>query len=141
MALELTGKLIKVLNPQSGQGKNGTWQKQEFVIETADQYPKKICITAWSEKVDDLAKFSMGDNLKVSVNLESREYNEKWYTEARAWRIEADNGGSSNSNNNNSGNSNNNRQAPPTSTPDDFGFEPYTPSKANVSAADDDLPF
>jgi len=138
MALELTGKLIKVLNPQSGQGKNGTWQKQEFVIETADQYPKKICVTAWSDKVDDLKKYTLGDNLKVSVNLESREYNEKWYTEARAWRIEADNGQSS------GGNSGGNNRPASSSSSDsnDFGFEPYTPSaKSGEIVVDDDLPF
>jgi hypothetical protein len=139
MALELTGKLIKVLNVQSGQGKNGTWQKQDFVIETADQYPKKICITAWSDKVDELKRYSMGDNLKVSVNLESREYNEKWYTEARAWRIEADNESGSGSGSSSNGN---NRLSSDSSASNDFGFEPYTPAaKAGEQVIDDDLPF
>jgi hypothetical protein len=88
MALDITGKIIKVMPEQSGAGKKGTWVKQEFVIETAEQYPKKICCSAWGDKVETLRGFSEGDVVKVSFNLESREYNEKWYTDIRAWKIE-----------------------------------------------------
>jgi hypothetical protein len=96
MALELVGKLIKVLPEVTGQGKNGPWNKQEFVIETMDsQYPKKVCMTAWGDKANDLKQFADGDTLKATFSAESREYNERWYTELRAFRIEAadDNGG------------------------------------------------
>ncbi|GAA4450558.1 DUF3127 domain-containing protein [Nibrella saemangeumensis] len=88
MALELTGKLVKVMPEVTGQGKNGAWNKQEFVIETIDQFPKKVCMTAWGEKANDLKQFTNGDTLKVTVNIESREYNDRWYTDVRAWRIE-----------------------------------------------------
>lgn len=89
MAHELVGKLIKVLPEVSGQGKNGPWSKQEFVIETLEsQYPKKVCMTAWGEKVNDLKQFADGDTLKATFSAESREYNERWYTELRAFRIE-----------------------------------------------------
>jgi hypothetical protein len=88
MALEITGKLYKILAEQTGAGKNGSWVKQEFVIETAEQYPKKICCSAWGDKVDTLKGFQPGDQMKVSFNLESREYNERWYTDIRAWKIE-----------------------------------------------------
>lgn len=88
MALELIGKLIKVLPEVSGQSQKGAWVKQEFVIETIDQFPKKVCMTAWGDKASDLKQYATGDTLKVTINLESREYNDRWYTEARAWRIE-----------------------------------------------------
>ncbi|GAB4016654.1 DUF3127 domain-containing protein [Spirosoma koreense] len=89
MALEIVGKLIKVLPEVSGQGKNGPWSKQEFVIETLEsQYPKKVCMTAWGEKVNDLKQFADGDTLKATFSAESREYNDRWYTELRAFRIE-----------------------------------------------------
>ncbi|HEX8545689.1 MAG TPA: DUF3127 domain-containing protein [Cytophagaceae bacterium] len=88
MALELEGRLVKVLPQQTGAGKNGTWVKQDFVVETSDQYPKKICFSAWGDKAADLSRYKTGDVLKVAFNLESREYNEKWYTEARAWKID-----------------------------------------------------
>jgi hypothetical protein len=88
MALEITGKLFKILPEQTGSGKNGNWVKQEFVIETQEQYPKKVCCSAWGDKAATLKGLKPGDMLKVSVNLESREYNERWYTEARAWKID-----------------------------------------------------
>ncbi|RYC69410.1 DUF3127 domain-containing protein [Spirosoma sordidisoli] len=89
MALELIGKLVKVLPEVTGQGKNGPWNKQEFVIETLDsQYPKKVCLTAWGEKASDLKQFADGDTLKATFSAESREYNDRWYTELRAFRIE-----------------------------------------------------
>lgn len=88
MNLEITGKLITLLPETTGQGKNGTWTKREFVIETADQYPKKVCISAWGDKADGLRSVKIGDEIKVQFNIESREYNERWYTDIRAWRIE-----------------------------------------------------
>ena len=89
MALEIIGRIVKVLPAQTGTGKNGNWVKQEFVIETSEQYPKKICCSAWGDKADALKNYSDGDVVKVSFNLESREYNERWYTDVRAWKIES----------------------------------------------------
>ena len=88
MALEIIGKLIKVLPVQSGTNARGTWSKQEFILETMEQYPRKVCISAWGERVNELSAVSAGDILKVSFSVESREYNERWYTDVRAWRIE-----------------------------------------------------
>jgi len=92
MAMDAIGKLVKVLPEQTGQGKNGTWVKQQFIIETIDQFPKQVCFLAWGEKANDLKQFAPGDTLKISFSLESREYNDRWYTDARAWRIEATEG-------------------------------------------------
>ena len=85
--MEITGKLIQLLAPQTGTGKNGTWKKQEFVIETGDAYPKKVCIAAWGDKID-MSKFGVGQSLKVSFDVESREYNGKWYTDVKAWNVQ-----------------------------------------------------
>jgi len=86
--MELTGKLLQLLQVQTGQGKNGPWQKQEFVIETADQFPKKVCFSLWGEKVNDLKNLTPGSMIKVQFSLESREYNGRWYTDAKAYRVE-----------------------------------------------------
>lgn len=91
MTLEISGKIIKILAEQTGTGKFGQWNKQEFVIETDDQYPKKICFSAWGDKADALKNVFQGDMVKVSFNPESREFNERWYTELRAWKIEKEN--------------------------------------------------
>jgi len=88
MALDVTGKLIKVLPPQSGKSAKGDWIKQEFVIETKDQYPKKVCFSLWGDKTENLNNLKEGDEVRVYFNPESREYNERWYTELRAWKME-----------------------------------------------------
>jgi hypothetical protein len=85
--MEVKGKVIQLLPMQSGMGKKGPWKKQEFIIETQAQFPKKICLSAWGDKVDQF-KLSVGDMVTVGVDLESREYNGRWYTEARAWKLE-----------------------------------------------------
>lgn len=84
----LEGKLIKLLDLQQGVSTRGAWKKQEFILETEEQYPKKVCIACWGERVEDITKYSPGSKLKVSVNIESREWNNKWFTDIKAWRIE-----------------------------------------------------
>jgi hypothetical protein len=88
MALELTGKLIQVMAEQSGTGKAGPWTKQEFIIETLDQYPRKVCFNFWNEKAGVLKTLQEGDLVKVSFNAESRDYNGRWYTDLKAWKLE-----------------------------------------------------
>jgi hypothetical protein len=102
MAIEITGKLIQVLQPIQGDGKNGTWKKQEFIIETFGQYPKKVMLQLWGEKTSLLNNVKEGNEIKVSFEPESREYNGRWYTDLRAWRIENVSSGSANGSSNQS---------------------------------------
>lgn len=98
MALDFTGKLVQVMPEVSGQSAKGPWRKQDFVFETTDsQYPKKACFQAWGDKIDAILKYSVGDELRVSFNIESREYNDKWFTDLRVWKVESASAGSSNS--------------------------------------------
>ena len=84
--MEVTGKLIQLLPLQTGEGKNGTWKKQDMILEMEGTPPKKLCMGMWNDKiVPDLTEGAM---LKVSFEIESREYNNKWYTNLRAWRVE-----------------------------------------------------
>src|ERR1700712_4620264 len=85
--MEITGTLLQLLTPQTGTGKNGPWKKQEFIIETSDMYPKKICLAAWGDKID-ISKFSLGQTVKASFDVESREYNGKWYTDVKAFNLQ-----------------------------------------------------
>lgn len=84
--MEITGKIIRVLALQSGQGKNGEWRKQEFILQTEGQYPKNICFSMWGNLIDQ-SQIEESSNVKVSFDIESREFNSRWYTEAKAWRI------------------------------------------------------
>lgn len=85
--MELTGTVIAILPEVSGQGKNGTWRKQEFILEIPSQYPRKVCITMWGDKIDQFA-LREGESVTASIDIESREYNARWYTEVKAWKVE-----------------------------------------------------
>ena len=120
MALELTGKLVQVLPEQSGTGKAGPWTKQEFVIETQDQYPRKVCFNLWNEKAGVLKTLQEGDIVKVSFNAESRDYNGRWYTDLKAWKLDAQGKSQANRPANNEVNNTNMNEEPPSfaSSPD-----------------------
>jgi hypothetical protein len=88
MALELTGKLIKKLDVQSGSSDRGAWSRQDIIIEIPGQYTRTVCLSLWNEQVNEAAKYNIGDVLKVGFDLSSREYNGKWYTSVRPWKME-----------------------------------------------------
>ena len=89
MALELEGTLRQKLGVQSGTSARGQWAKQEFILEFPDgNFTAQACFTAWGqEKVAELDKYQIGDKVKVSFNLKSREYNGRWYNDLQIWRI------------------------------------------------------
>lgn len=89
MAIEIKCKLLDKLAVQSGTSVRGPWSKQDFIVETIEQYPRKICMNVWGQdKVNELTSFNAGEVLNISVNIESREFNGRWYTDVRAWRIQ-----------------------------------------------------
>jgi uncharacterized protein DUF3127 len=85
--MQLTAKLVQLLPIQTGTGKNGQWKKQDIIVETEATYPKKICVSVWGDKIDT-ASFQPGNLLKIDFDLESREFNSRWYTDVKAWKIE-----------------------------------------------------
>lgn len=88
--MEIKGKLVAKMQPTRGTSSQGKeWVKQDFIVETQETYPKKVCITGMGNKSEELNKYNVGDSVKVSVNIESREYNGKWYTNVNVWKIEA----------------------------------------------------
>lgn len=90
MAMELEGRIARKMNVQTGTSARGAWAKQEFILEYQEgSFPSQVCMNVWGEdKVKDLERHQVGDRVKVSFNLSSREYNGRWYTDVRAWRID-----------------------------------------------------
>lgn len=84
--MQLTAKLIQILPLQSGTGRNGEWKKQDIIVETQDQYPKKICVSLWGNKFDSVP-LTEGELYTIDFDVESREYNGRWYTDVKAWRL------------------------------------------------------
>ncbi|MFZ4724089.1 MAG: DUF3127 domain-containing protein [Paludibacter sp.] len=91
--MEISGKIIAVLPIATGQGKNGTWRSQDYVLETADQYPKKVCFNLFGDKIDQFP-IAIDEMVNVSFDIESKEYNGRWFTNIRAWKVDK-NGASS----------------------------------------------
>lgn len=116
--MQLIATLTQILPLQTGSGKNGTWKKQEIIVETDGQYPKKVCVALWGDKAE--TPLNIGQKLKIDFDVESREYNGKWYTDVKAWKVEATDGAS---------------QTPQTSSP-------QAATSQNLPTTDtDDLPF
>ncbi len=92
MSLRIKGKVIKILPEQKGTSARGEWKKQDFVVEsTEDQFPKKICFTLFNDKAASLNGMTPGTDVEVFFNIESREFNEKWYHNINAFRVERTN--------------------------------------------------
>ena len=87
--MEFEGTVFKIMPPTSGTSARGEWQRQEVIFDTQSQsqYPRKICVTFFN-KPEEVARLREGAAYTVSIDVESREYNGRWYTDVRAWRIQ-----------------------------------------------------
>lgn len=121
--MEFEGIVYKILPATSGTSARGEWQRQDVVFELPQEFSRKICVTFFN-KQNEVERLKEGLAYTVSVNVESREYNGRWYTDVKAWRIQP-------------------KQEPtPEAAPIEdmppFGGEPPF---ANAAAEVDDLPF
>jgi len=87
--MEIKGKFLKALPAQTGQGRSGEWKKQGFVIELEGTYPKKVHFQVWNDKVN-VDGLVTGAPVNVFFDPESREFQDKWYTDLTAWRVDVD---------------------------------------------------
>lgn len=87
--MEIVGKIIQVLPEQGGTSKSGNpWKLQSYVLETQEQYPRKVCFEVFGEDRIKSNPCKLDDVVTVSFDIESREFNGRWYTSIRAWRIQ-----------------------------------------------------
>jgi hypothetical protein len=86
--LEIKGVVLQLLEIKQGVGQeNKGWRKQEVIIETSDKFPKKVCIGVWN---DLIKPYKIGSEITVKFNIISKEYNGKYYTEVKAWKIDGE---------------------------------------------------
>lgn len=83
--MEVKGRVIKILGITTGKGASA-WRKQEFVIETEGKYPKNVAMSVWGDKIEQF-NIKEGSRIVAEVDLESREYNNRWYTDVKAFKI------------------------------------------------------
>ena len=122
--MEFEGVVYKILPPTKGTSARGDWQRQEVIFELQQEFSRKVC-GIFFNKESDVARLREGMTCTVSVNIESREYNGKWYTDVRAWRVQPKEV----------------EAAPPLPDMPPFGDEPAYAAPAQPMAEVDDLPF
>lgn len=87
--LKITGRILQALPLRTGTSKAGNqWQVQEYILETLGEYPKKVCFEVFG---DNVAKYpvQVGQEVTAFIDIESREFNGRWYTSVRAWKVES----------------------------------------------------
>ncbi|MCI6671732.1 MAG: DUF3127 domain-containing protein [Prevotella sp.] len=86
--MELQGRIIAVLEAREGTSARGPWKSQEYVIETHDQYPKKMVFNIFG--ADRIAQFAIkaGEELLVSFDIDAHEYQGRWFNNIRAWNVQ-----------------------------------------------------
>lgn len=130
--MEVTGKIIVALPEVSGTAKASgkQWKKRNYVLETLDNYPTKIAFEFFGERADQYP-LNVGEVVKLSFDIDSHEYQGRWFTTIRGWKAEKENAGSQ---------SNGGSSAP-------AGVDPFASSPAPVDQftpsgdPNDDLPF
>ena len=88
--MEIIGKVVQLGTLTEGNSPRGPWKKQELIIETLEQFPKKVCLMCWGDRVNDANSFFVGQTIKAQIRIESREFNGKWYTDVTAFRLDLD---------------------------------------------------
>ena len=88
--MEITGKLIKILPETRGESQRGPWVRGGFVIETDGEYPRMVAFTTFGEdRLAMVASIPLNSPVVVTFTPESREYQERWYTDLRCSRIQS----------------------------------------------------
>ena len=87
--MEVVGKVVQVLPLQEGVGRNGNpWKLQGYVLETIENYPRKVHFEVFGEDRIKNNPCAIDQVVTVSFDIESREFNGRWYTSIRAWKIQ-----------------------------------------------------
>lgn len=90
MSLAIKGKIVKILEVETGTSKAGKeWKKQNFVIDTGNQYNPEVCFQLFGdEKIENFNKYNkVGQEVEVSFNVSSREFKGKYYHNLDAWKV------------------------------------------------------
>lgn len=126
--MELAGKVIAVLEPRGGVSKSGNeWKVQEYVIETHDQYPRRMCFDVFGADKIQQFNIQVGEELNVFFDIDAREWQGRWFNSIRAWKVERVSAA---------------QQMPPMDAPfPPMNAAPAAPVDFTASDEKDDLPF
>lgn len=88
--MEIEGKIIAVMPAQGGvSARTGnSWKSQDYVIETHEQYPKKCVFRVFGEEKIANMNIQIGEELRVSFDIDAHEYQGRWFNDVRAWKVD-----------------------------------------------------
>lgn len=88
--MEIEGKIIAVVPAREGvSARTGTqWKSQDYVIETHEQYPRRCCFNVFGADKIQLFNIQIGEELRVSFDIDAHEYQGRWFNSIRAWKVE-----------------------------------------------------
>jgi hypothetical protein len=84
--LTITGRITEIGTQAQGE----SWQKQDFTIETLEQFSKLVNIHVWNDNIEQLTRCRIGDVVLCRINISSRKHENRYYTEVTAWKVEVD---------------------------------------------------
>lgn len=87
--MELQGKIIAVMPVATGVSQRGEWKSVDFVIETSDQYPKKVCMRLFGKDKVDYFKYKAGDVIRAMFDIDAREYNGRWFNSVNCYHVDS----------------------------------------------------
>ena len=128
--MEITGKIIAVLPERGGvsQRTGSEWKVQEYVLETQEQYPRKMCFDVFGADKIQQFNIQVGEELNVFFDIDAREWQGRWFNSIRAWKVERVNADA--------------QQMPPMDAPfAPLNAAPAAPVDFSSSDEKEDLPF
>lgn len=88
--MEFEGKVLQIFPARGGVSKAGNaWTSQDvlFEVQTQSQYPRRTLVNFFN-KEDEVKRLTEGTLYTVSIDIDAREYNGRWYNDVRAWRVQ-----------------------------------------------------
>lgn len=88
--MEIAGKIIAVLEARGGVSKStgNPWKTQDYVLETHEQYPRRMCFNVFGEDKISQMNIQVGDEVNVFFDIDAHEYQGRWFNNIRAWKVD-----------------------------------------------------
>ena len=87
--MELKGIIIESLEEQSGISQAGSnWRSKDYIMQVPGKYPKKVCFNLYGDNIDKFV-LGIGQEVNVQFDIDSREWNGRWFTTVKAWKVDS----------------------------------------------------
>ena len=85
--MEIVGKIKEISAVEQGTSANGSWERQTLVVTTLDQNPQYVAFSAMGRRLEEVAKHSIGEVVRVRFGVSSRKVGERWFSDIQLWEI------------------------------------------------------